>query len=199
MKRMLRIARDILLTAVILLFAGLVAVRLDGSSQEAMSGLPRVVDGDTLVMDGHRIRLAGIDAPELRQFCRRKGGEWACGAEAKSYLSALIGDAKTRCEADGSDRYGRLLAVCTSQNLDLNAAMVLAGHAIAFGYYEAEEREARERRLGLWSGTFDAPRTWRETHGGLDEMPHIPVGRVEEILSRLGNRIGDVISKVWND
>ena len=83
MKRTLRIARDLLLTVVILLFAGLIAVRLD-SSPEAVSGLPRVVDGDTLVMDGKRIRLAGIDAPELRQVCQRKDRDWPCGTEAKS-------------------------------------------------------------------------------------------------------------------
>ncbi len=198
MKRTLRIARDLLLTVVILLFAGLIAVRLD-SSPEAVSGLPRVVDGDTLVMDGKRIRLAGIDAPELRQVCQRKDRDWPCGTEAKSYLSALIGRGRTTCEADGSDRYGRLLAVCTSQDLDLNAAMVSAGYAVAFGHYETEEGEARDKRLGLWAGTFDAPRTWRQTHGGMDEMPHIPEGWLDRAMSWVGNWVENAMSKVWND
>jgi endonuclease YncB( thermonuclease family) len=196
MKRMIRITRNLLLAAVILLFAGLVAVRLEGPL-EAVSGLPRVVDGDTLVMGGKRIRLAGIDAPELRQVCQRQNRDWPCGTEAKNYLSALIASGKAICDADGSDRYGRLLAICTVQNTDLNAAMVSAGYAVAFGHYEVEEGKAREGRLGLWAGTFDPPRTWRQTHGGMDEMPHIPKGWFTMTMSRIVGWAGDAVSRVW--
>ncbi|MCV9996779.1 thermonuclease family protein [Pararhizobium sp. YC-54] len=198
MKHMLRIIRDLLLTALILLFFGLVVVRLNGP-QEAASGRARVVDGDTLVLDGRRIRLVGIDAPELRQVCQRDGRDWPCGTEARAYLSGLTGEAKTTCEADGSDRYGRLLAVCRAQNIDLNAAMVAAGYAIAFGDYEAEQGVARQKRLGLWAGTFAAPRIWRQTHGGMDEKPHIPDGWLEKAISRIGNGIETVVSRAWND
>jgi endonuclease YncB( thermonuclease family) len=197
MKQMLRIIRDLLLTALILLFLGLVVVRLEGP-QEAMSGRARVVDGDTLVLDGKRIRLVGIDAPELRQVCQREQRDWPCGTEAKSHLAALIGDARTTCEAGGSDKYGRLLAVCTVADRDLNAAMVDGGYAIAFGDYEAEETAARQKRLGLWAGTFDAPRNWRQTHGGMDEMPHIPEGWLDTAISRIGGWIENAMSKVWN-
>ncbi|URK87606.1 thermonuclease family protein [Rhizobium sp. RCAM05350] len=193
MKRMLRIIRDLLLTALILLFLGLAVVRLDGP-QETMSGLPRVVDGDTLVLDGKRIRLVGIDAPELRQVCQRGGRDWPCGTEAKGYLSTLIDDAKTTCEADGSDRYRRLLAVCTAHGLELNSAMVGAGYAIAFGNYEAEQSVAKNHRLGLWAGDFDAPRTWRQTHGGMDEAPHIPEGWLGTAISRIGSWSETVIT-----
>lgn len=194
---MLRIIRDLLLTALILLFLGLVVVRLEGPA-DVMSGAARVVDGDTLVLDGKRIRLAGIDAPELRQVCRREQRDWPCGAEAKSHLAALIGDARTTCEAGGSDKYGRLLAVCTAANRDLNAAMVDGGYAIAFGDYEAEETAARQKRLGLWAGTFDAPRSWRQTHGGMEEMPHIPQGLLDTAFSWIGGWVKNAMSKVWN-
>jgi endonuclease YncB( thermonuclease family) len=198
MKRMLRITRDLLLTALILLFLGLAVVRLDGP-QEAMSGRPRVVDGDTLVLDGKRIRLVGIDAPELRQVCQRDGRDWPCGTEARSYLAALIGNAATMCEVGGSDRYGRLLATCTALKRDLNTAMISGGYAIAFGDYEVEEAVARKKRLGLWAGTFDAPRTWRQTHGGMDEMPHIPEGWLSTAISWVGDRAEDAMSRLWND
>ncbi len=198
MKRLIRIIRDLLLTALILLFVGLVAVRLE-KPQEAMTGRARVVDGDTLVLDGKRLRLVGIDAPELRQICQRNGQDWPCGTEAKGYLSGLIGDATTTCEADGSDKYGRILAVCTVGNRDLNAAMVDGGHAIAFGDYETEEAVARQNRMGLWAGTFDAPRQWRQTHGGMDEMPHIPEGWLDTAISRVGGWVENTKSKVWND
>ena len=198
MKQMLRLMRDLLLTALILLFLGLVVVRLEGP-QEAMSGRARIVDGDTLVLDGKRIRLVGIDAPELRQVCQRQGRDWPCGTEAKGYLAALIGDARTMCEADGSDKYGRLLAVCRVDNRDLNVAMVDGGYAIAFGDYETEEAVARHKRLGLWAGTFDVPRQWRQTHGGMDEMPHIPEGWLDTAMSRIGSWVENAKSKVWND
>lgn len=198
MQRLIRIVRDFLLGAVILLLMGLVAVRLD-RPQEAMSGHARVVDGDTLVLYGKRVRLAGIDAPELRQVCQRDGQAWPCGTAAKSYLSGLIGDAQTACDADGSDKYGRLLAVCTVANRDLNAAMVADGYAIAFGNYQAEEAAARQKRLGLWAGTFDIPRAWRQSHGGMDEMPHMPQGWLQAAITGVGHRIKDAMSKVWND
>ena len=186
MTRLASVIRDLLLTATILLFLGLVVMRLDTAGQEMVSGPVKVIDGDTLVLDGKRIRLVGIDAPELRQVCQRDTRPWPCGKEAKAHLVALIGDATTTCEAGGSDRYGRLLAVCSSGRLDLNAAMVGAGYAIAFGAYEVEEKGARAKRLGIWSGTFDAPRTWRRTHGGLDEAPHIPDGWLGTVMVRLG-------------
>ncbi|MDW5313411.1 thermonuclease family protein [Rhizobium sp. PL01] len=198
MKNMLRITRDLLLTALILLFLGLVVVRLEGP-QEAMSGRARVVDGDTLVLDGKRVRLVGIDAPELRQVCQREQGDWPCGIEAKLHLAALIGDAQTTCDADGSDKYGRLLAVCRVSNRDLNAAMVDGGYAIAFGDYEVEEAVARHKRLGLWAGTFDAPRTWRQTHGGMDEMPHIPEGWLGTAISRISDWVGNAVSMLWTE
>ena len=198
MKQMLRLMRDLLLTALILLFLGLVVVRLEGP-QEVMSGRARIVDGDTLVLVGKRIRLVGIDAPELRQVCQRNGRDWACGIEAKGYLAALIGGAKTMCEADGSDKYGRLLAVCRVENRDLNAAMVDGGYAIAFGEYETEEAIARQKRLGLWAGTFDVPRQWRLTHGGMDEMPHIPDGFLDTAMSRIRGWVENAKAKVWND
>jgi endonuclease YncB( thermonuclease family) len=187
MNRRLRIIRDLLLTVLILLFLGLVIVRMEDANRETLNGRARVVDGDTLVMDGQRIRLVGIDAPELRQLCQRDGQTWPCGRASKDHLETLIGDGKASCSADGSDRYGRLLAVCLAGEVDLNAAMVGNGYAVAFGHYEAEEEAARQRRLGLWAGTFDAPRTWRQTHGGMDEMPHMPMGSVGMMMSRIGS------------
>ncbi|WP_438747911.1 thermonuclease family protein [Pararhizobium sp. O133] len=195
MNRTARVIRDLLLTALIFLFLGLVVVRLDERNRAALSGQARVVDGDTLVIGGQRIRLVGIDAPELRQVCEREGQPWTCGRAAKDHLEALIGEGRAACAADGSDRYGRLLAICLVRGLDLNAAMVGSGYATAFGAYDVEEEMAKRNRLGLWAGTFDAPRTWRRTHGGMDELPHMPNGTLRIMLSRLG----DWWVEFWND
>lgn len=186
---MARILRDLLLVVLILLAAGLAIVRLDEAGRESLAGRPRVVDGDTLSLVGQRIRLTGIDAPELRQVCRRGENDWACGTAARDHLIALIGEADMQCRAGGGDRYGRRLAVCFAGGRDLNAAMVAAGHALAFGDYEAEEEAARSRRLGLWAGTFDAPRTWRRTHGGMDEAPHMVEDWLDGLAARAIHRV----------
>jgi endonuclease YncB( thermonuclease family) len=199
MNRIARVIRDLLLVTLIFLLLGLVVVRLDDHQHQSMAGRPRVIDGDTLAMDGQRIRLIGIDAPELRQVCQRGGEPWDCGRVSKEHLVELIGDEKATCAADGSDRYGRLLAVCSVQNRDLNATMVGSGFAIAFGDYEAEEKTARQQRRGLWAGTFDAPRNWRQTHGGMDEAPHMPEGWPGMMMTRLGDRLAGLVSGLWNE
>ena len=57
-------------------------------SAQQLQGAARVVDGDTLRVAGERVRLFGIDAPEIGQPCR-DGGD--CGAQSKAHLEALIG------------------------------------------------------------------------------------------------------------
>ena len=133
----------------------------------------RAVDGDTLSAqsDGkaQRIRLAGIDAPELRQTCRDANGrDWSCGAAARLRLSALVAQGGVACTPRGEDRYGRLLATCsTGAVADLGAALVRDGSAVNSGRYTSDyaaaESEARAARRGVWQGTFDNPEDWR--HG----------------------------------
>ena len=68
-------------------FVVLVAtILISGGAQAAdLAGLPRVVDGDTLVIGGTRVRLVGIDAPETDQFCLNATGvRWTCGTYRKS-------------------------------------------------------------------------------------------------------------------
>lgn len=61
---------------------------------EHVSGAARVVDGDTLVIGDTRVRLLGIDAPEMAQSCTAAGGggggTYACGVAAKEALDAKI-------------------------------------------------------------------------------------------------------------
>lgn len=185
MGRLARIVRDGLLAAVLVLLAGLIVVRLDDAQRLELAGQATVIDGDTLILGGQRIRLAGIDAPELRQICLKGGDSWPCGREARDLLENLIDGAFAACAADGSDRYGRPLAVCTAAGRDLNAAMVERGYALAYGAYEAEENVARRSRLGLWAGTFDEPRAWRKTHGVMEELPQGSAGPGDGVLTTL--------------
>lgn len=129
---------------------------------ERVEGRARVVDGDTLRVDGVPVRLAGLDAPELAQSCARAdGAPYPCGEAAREALRRLIDDRSVACDVRGRDRYRRLLARCRVDGEDLGRRLVRDGLAVAYRGYEAEEREARARRRGLWAGTFQPPEAWR--------------------------------------
>jgi endonuclease YncB( thermonuclease family) len=130
----------------------------------AIVGSARVIDGDSLIVAGTEVRLYGIDAPERGQTCMRAGIDWNCGAEAAAALRSAAAGREVVCRQRDRDRYGRIVAVCTAAGVDLGAAMVKGGLAVALGAYAADEREARDARRGLWSSSFDRPSAWRAKH-----------------------------------
>ena len=134
-----------------------------------ISGQARVVDGDSLELAGHRIRLFGIDAPEGAQDCRdARGQSYACGREARTALTSTIGRQSVSCTPVG-ESYDRNVALCMANGRDLSEAMVRSGHALELrrfsnGRYADAEREARNARRGLWAGDFERPSQWRQDH-----------------------------------
>jgi endonuclease YncB( thermonuclease family) len=134
---------------------------------DAIAGRARVVDGDSLEVAGHRIRLFGIDAPEGRQTCRdAQGRDYACGQEARRRLAELIGNRDVSCTPVG-ESHDRDVALCMANGRDLSEALVRAGFAIELrshsrGRYGAAEREARESKRGMWAGPFERPGAWRQ-------------------------------------
>jgi endonuclease YncB( thermonuclease family) len=130
----------------------------------AIVGSAQVIDGDSLVVAGAEVRLYGIDAPEHGQTCLRGGFAWNCGAEASAALRAAAAGRQVVCRARDRDRYNRIVAVCTAGGVDLGAAMVKGGLAVALGAYAADEREARDARRGIWSSSFERPAAWRARH-----------------------------------
>jgi endonuclease YncB( thermonuclease family) len=129
-----------------------------------LSGRPRVIDGDGLEIDGIRLRLAGIDAPERAQTCRIGGRETTCGETARDRLADLVAGRVVVCDWGRLDKWRRPLARCRIGDLDLAAAMVRDGWAVAYGGHEAEEADARAARRGLWAGSFAWPEDWRRDH-----------------------------------
>ena len=133
------------------------------AANEMLSGVARVVDGDTLALGDTRIRLHGIDAPEEDQTCNGAGGgSWGCGREATRALAGLIAGEEISCEPLARDRYGRTIARCFRNGLDLQAEMVRRGLAWAFIKYStdylAQEAEARAARRGIWQS--ETPTAW---------------------------------------
>jgi endonuclease YncB( thermonuclease family) len=161
-------------TLTLAFFAALTAVilRLDTIGTQQSAGRPVIIDGDSLVLSGVRIRLKGIDAPEIGQSCIGLAGPYDCGREARSQIRKLIGTGQISCEGWQYDKYQRLLAECKSGLKNLNREMALSGWAVAYGGYAAEETVARKAKAGLWAGTFDRPRDWRKMKGAAVEAEH---------------------------
>lgn len=122
----------------------------------------RVVDGDTLELDGTVYRLNGIDAPEHGQTC----GKWNCGAQATDTLVEIVKGREVSCDPIGEDGYGRVIATCYADGTDIGASMVDKGLAWAFRRYSTtyvdEEAKAKSRSIGVWSGTYMPPWDFRE-------------------------------------
>lgn len=133
---------------------------------ECLTGPARVLDGDTIVVAGERVRLHGIDAPELSQTFWCQGRELECGAMAMAALETLVAGVTLRCVGVERDWHGRLVAKAFSSNgIDVGRRLVSAGWALAYRRfsmdYVAAEEEAQRAKRGLWRGSFTMPWEWR--------------------------------------
>jgi endonuclease YncB( thermonuclease family) len=176
---------DWLLTFAILGLLILLAARLDRTETLNLAGRATVNDGDSITLGTERIRLRGIDAPEFDQTCREDGGIYPCGRRARDALVARIGGRPVSCAGWERDKYDRLLATCTAGGSDLNRSQVEAGWAVAYGDYGAEQDAARRKGAGLWAGSFDRPRDWRDMHGGMAESEHAAPGKILNWLRQM--------------
>jgi endonuclease YncB( thermonuclease family) len=164
-----RLVASALAFCVICMPGSSVRARSDATdATERLSGLVRVIDGDTISIGETRVRLEGIDAPESEQTCKRKWfGSWPCGATATSALAKLVEGRPVSCDPRGHDKYGRVLAICYADGKDINAQMVRQGLAWAFVKYSksyvTEEAQARAEGIGIWQG--DAVPAWEYRAG----------------------------------
>ena len=131
------------------------------SSQEL-----RVVDGDTIHLNGEKIRFTGIDTPELKQTCIKEGVIDPCGVTAKEILIVKIGDNKVECIVEGKDKYKRTLAECFVNDESLSSYLVRSGYAFAYRRYSkkfiVDEDYAKLNKIGMWSMEFDYPWDYRK-------------------------------------
>ena len=146
----------------------LTALLLSGTADaDLISGVARVTDGDTIRIKSERIRLHGIDAPELRQKCGTETGEpYQCGITAAEKLREAIGNQPVDCQFFERDRYNRIIGTCfNATGKNIQSWMVESGWAVAYRRYSTryveEEAAAREARRGIWRGSFTMPWTWR--------------------------------------
>jgi len=156
--------RRSILAILVLAATALLANWLDAPAP-AVAGAGRASDGDSFRLGDARVRLLGLDAPELHQKCAdADGAAWSCGAVARDRMALLLDLGPVQCQPEGNDRYDRLLARCRVSGQDLGATMVAEGLAISAGDYWSEEQAARAARRGIWAGGFDRPADWRSDH-----------------------------------
>jgi len=127
----------------------------------------KVVDGDTIVLNGEKIRFSGIDTPELKQTCMNGDQKVFCGMFAKMLLTKKIGNGIPKCIREGKDAYNRTLAECFINGESLSAFLVRSGYAFAYRKYSdkfiKEEEFARKNKLGMWSMKFEYPWDFRKS------------------------------------
>jgi len=121
----------------------------------------QITDGDTIKINGEKIRFSGIDTPELKQECIKENIKNSCGLKAKKILIEKIGNNKVICQSEGKDQYNRTLAECFVNNESLSSYLVRNGYAFAYRKYSKkfilDEDYARLNKKGLWSMKFEFP------------------------------------------
>ena len=126
----------------------------------------KITDGDTIKVNGEKIRFGGIDTPELKQICIKQEVKKPCGMTAKQILIDKIADNNVTCVNEGKDQYKRTLAECFINNESLSSYLVRSGYAFAYRRYSKkfipDEDYAKFNKLGMWSMEFDYPWDWRK-------------------------------------
>ena len=126
----------------------------------------QITDGDTIKINGEKIRFSGIDAPELKQTCTKNEVKNSCGIMARQLLIDKIGDNKVSCIKESKDQYKRILAECFVNNESLSSYLVRNGYAFAYRKYSKkfikDENFAKKNNMGMWSMKFDYPWDWRK-------------------------------------
>ena len=170
----------------IILFSSIISSAI--SFEKIIIGKANVTDGDTIKINDQKIRLFGIDAPEMKQICTNKFKKnYNCGAKSKKALEKAISEELTKtknlsvkykknynvwCKTKGKDRYKRIIGICAVNQISLfhldntlNAWMVSSGNAVAYKRYSKaflkHEDEAKINKRGMWQGEFERPEQWR--------------------------------------
>lgn len=130
------------------------------------SGTVRVIDGDTLDVGNTRVRVHGIDAPEVGQPCTSDVlGSYDCGAFVRDEVARRYNGQRADCVEIERDRYGRSVAKCFVGGQDIGEDIVLDGFARAYRQYsmdyDLEEKAAQVSEAGLWSSAMQNPADYR--------------------------------------
>ncbi|WP_371255948.1 thermonuclease family protein [Ruegeria sp. 6PALISEP08] len=149
-----------------------------------------MIDADTWDVGGVRVRLYGIDAPELDQTCQdAKGSHWPCGAWVTQEVRQQFQGKTASCIPLDRDRYDRIVANCTVGAQDAADQLVRQGMAFAYRKYSSNyagaEKNAKARRVGLHQQKVKVP--WVHRTAGKSRSSE--ACRIKGNISAKGDRI----------
>ena len=130
-----------LLISICLIFFFLTYNDVKSEEVKIISGIAKVTDGDTIRIEGKKIRFFGIDAPEKKQQCKKPwltisfisfSKNYPCGKISTDKLKKKINNKLIICEWTNKDRYKRYIAECFKDKTNINAWMVRNGYAVAY-------------------------------------------------------------------
>ena len=132
-----------------------------------------VMDGDTIKINGERIRFSGIDAPESyfrgrKQTCIEDNKKVFCGQVSKEKLIEKIGNNSINCKIEkNKDKYKRSIGECFIKEESLSVFMVRNGYAFDWPYnskgkFANHQEYAKINKLGFWNMKFEYPWEWKE-------------------------------------
>ena len=141
--------------------------------ENIIKGKAKITDGDTVKVNGKKIRLSGIDAPESyyrgkKQTCYLNSEKIYCGDIAKKKLIEKIKNNSISCKIEKEkDAFNRFLGECFLENESLSKFMVRSGYAFDFkkyskNKYAKDEKYAKDNKLGFWKTKFEYPWVWRD-------------------------------------
>ena len=100
------------------------------ANAEEIKGLAKIIDGDTVHINSKKIRLEGIDAPEIKQQCKKDflkisayigfnfTKDYSCGVVSKNKLIEKINNTEINCISTSKDRYKRYIATCYKEKIN---------------------------------------------------------------------------------
>ena len=133
-----------------------------------------ITDGDSIKIGIEKIRLFGIDAPEMKQICNDENNNpYACGHVSKKFLSDLLyiksSGEQIYCYYSERDKYKRIIGDCyigVDNKIGINFNMVFYGQAVAYTRYSEKyldaQNSAKSFKFGIWAGKFEMPEEWRK-------------------------------------
>jgi len=178
-----------------------------------IASVQHVSDGNTLTtrsgnVTKHRIRLLGIDAPEVPHGDK---AEQPFGEEARHYLDHLIGGKTVRVDAYGPDKYKRVLAVVGDEQIIINLLKVAMGYAEVYRgaacqvycqELEEAEEKARSDRVGMWAQAekYESPAAYRQRLRLRGEAHAIMsmVGTHEPTMPLINDQPRRVCQRTWS-
>ncbi len=162
------------------------SITADNHKKTVQGTVTRVFNATTFSMGQMRLKLYGIDAPDVNQPCVNKRNEhYACGRMAKKKLEKLLLNKNVMCQLIQPIGANYYAATCKIQGYDIGATMVSVGWAVAdrkvSAVYIPYEQQAHQANQGLWSGKFVAPWDFR-ANASRTATPNSSIGFLKGLL-----------------